>query len=132
MTAIDNSGFLNVCHNCGGAGFTPGISYAFVAATKKLTVTNTSTFPAGDSLNVVNITVTDRFGNSKTAQITTAPVVVDLVVPFDVSLGFNIQATVVSNKRLLADLSAYDVASTIGAASGVLGNADIETDEADE
>lgn len=136
MKAIDNSGFLDVCHGCGGAGFTPGISYAFVAATKILTVTSTSAFPAGDSLKVVNLTISDRFGNSKTAQITVVSVddevAIDLTAGFNVSLGFNIQATIVTDKRLLADLSAYDVASTVGAAAGVLGYADIETDEVEE
>lgn len=134
MKAIDNSGFLDVCHGCGGAGFTPGISYAFVAATKILTVTSTSAFPAGDSLKVVNLTISDRFGNSKHKSIVgpAASTTIDLSADFNVSLGFNIQATIVTDKRLLADLSAYDVASVVGAASGVLGYADIETDEVEE
>jgi hypothetical protein len=131
MKAIDNSGFLNVCHNCGGEGFGPGISYSLNTATKVLTITSTSVFPVTDTLKVINVSVSDRFGNQKKLRIIGPAITgtVDLSTFFNTSLGFNIQAVIVSNKRLIADLTAYEVGATTGAAAGVLGYADIETDE---
>ncbi len=113
MKAIDNSGFLNVCHSCQTTGFVPACTYSFNTSTKVLTVVNTSTYPSGDSLNVVNITVSDKFGNQKTVQINSESVsateTVALATGFNVSKGFNILATVVSTNRLSANLAVYDV-----------------------
>lgn len=126
MNAIDNSGFLNVCYsNCGNNGFLPGLSYSYVPNSKLLTITDTSAFGAGDGLKAINIVVTDKFGKVKHGRITVAAgnVVIDLstVATINPSLGFVINATVVTNFRAIGDLSIYDVANPLGSTSGQLG-----------
>lgn len=122
--AIDNSGFINSCNNCGTAGFNPAVTYAFVALTKMLTVTDASAFGAGDGLAVINVTATDTKGNVKKGQITAAAgnVVLDLSSGFLPQYGYNITATVVSNFRVIGDLSVYGVANPSGQLTGSLGN----------
>lgn len=203
MTAIDNSGLLNICNNCGAEGFVPAINYSFdavgytsapavtftggagsgAAATatvvngrvtaiavtnggsgytsaptvslpggatatatitgdavtavtvtnsgtgKKVKLTDASTFGAGDDLQVINVTVSDHHGNVKNGQITTAAgsVEVDLASNFNFNGGFNIQATIVTDNRVVADLSVYDVYAAT-ATSNALGNTDIQGD----
>lgn len=128
MKAIDNAGLKTFCHSCEVAGFAPAVTYSLNTGTKVLTLVDTTTYPAGDDRGAVNFTVSDRSGNVKTAQMAGADVddtiTIDLSADFVVSDGFVIQAMVVSNNRLIADLTAYDVYKGGGAAAGSLGYLD--------
>lgn len=123
MNAIDNSGFLNVCYNCGAAGFLPGLSYSYVPNSKQLTLTDTSAFGSGDGLKIINIVVTDKYGKIKHGHISAAGgnVVMDLTTGVNPALGFVINATVVTNFRSIGDLSMYNVADPTGSVAGQLG-----------
>ena len=129
MNPFENNALTGFC-GCGVNGFQPAIQYSLVAGTKKLTVTDASVFPAGDSFKNVNIWAIDKHGNEVKGSIK-APagnVVLDLASNFDVNGGFTITATVVSIKRAVADLSVRGVGLALAASSGALGNVDIETD----
>ncbi|RYZ84158.1 MAG: hypothetical protein EOP04_18575 [Proteobacteria bacterium] len=132
MKAIDNSGLKNFCHTCQVAGWAPAVTFSLANSTKILTLTDTSTYPSGDDRNVLNATITDRFGNVKTAQMLGSDVddafTIDLSTGFNITEGFVIQVMIVSNNRLIADLTAYDVyrynTATTGTTAGSLGYLD--------
>lgn len=79
---------------------------------KKLTVTDLTTYPAGDSRSNVNITVADKFGNEVEKQIGVSPAntVIDVVLeglnPVD---GLDVLVTVVSVLGANKDGSAYNI-----------------------
>ena len=79
---------------------------------KKLTVTDNTIYPAGDSRSNVNVSVFDKFGNKVEKQIGTSPanVVVDVVLeglnPVD---GLDALVTVVSTAGKVKDGSAYNI-----------------------
>lgn len=60
---IDNTNLINMCRDCGAAGFLPSIAYTYDAVAKTVTFTNDSTIPSGDSLNKIKVRVHDYFGN---------------------------------------------------------------------
>lgn len=132
MKAIDNSGLKTFCHSCQVAGFAPAVTFSLANSTKILTITDTSTYPSADDRNVLNVTVSDRFGNVKTGQLPGSDVddafTIDLSTGFNLAEGFVIQAMLVSNQRLTADLTAYDVykysTATTGTTAGSLGYLD--------
>lgn len=128
MKAIDNSGLINFCHSCNVSGFVPAITFSMANSTKILTVTDATTYPAGDGANVVNLIVSDKFGNVKTAQITATSTTIDLSTGFNLTEGYTIQAMVASDNRLTADLTAYDVyrysTASTGTTTGSLGYVD--------
>lgn len=64
MNAVDNTGVIDMCLNCGIKGFAPKVSYEYDAANKKVTVTDESTLPAGDTLKIIKLEVTDQEGNA--------------------------------------------------------------------
>lgn len=129
MNPFDNSALTGFC-GCGIKGFQPAIQYALNTSTKELTVTDASVFPAGDSFQNVNVWAIDKNGNEVKGSITAAAgnVVLDLVAPFDINGGFTITATVVSAKRVVADLSVRGVGLALASSSGTLGNIDVEED----
>ncbi len=135
-TAIDNSGFLNVCHNCGCVGFEPSLAFDFNSVAKTLEITDNTTYSAGDARKIVHILVSDKHGNHKSGNIPVGGTgVVTLGLSnsnrgdvMDLSEGINIICTVVSDKRCVADLSAYSVGLVTGSATGDLGNTDNEGD----
>lgn len=61
--AIDNTNLLQMCNDCGAIGFVPSVTYAYDANAATVTVTNASTIPAGDTLNIIKVRVHDFFGN---------------------------------------------------------------------
>lgn len=131
MKAIDNSGLQTFCHSCQVAGWAPAVTFSLANSTKILTITDTSTYPAGDDRKALNVTVTDRFGNVKSAQMAVDvddAFTIDLSSGFNLAEGFVIQAMIVSNNRLIADLTAYDVykysTATTGTTAGSLGYLD--------
>jgi hypothetical protein len=117
MQAINNTGILNICGSCNCTGFAAGVSYAYDAGAKTITVTEGSTFPAADALAIVHVYVTDKHGNSKYGKIEAAGgnVVIN-VAAMNANGGFNIIATVVSNDKCIGDLAVYDVAAATVAA----------------
>lgn len=112
MIAINNKELLDFCQNCGD-NITPKLAYEYSHDTKKVKLTDNSEFGNGDGFNVVNISVTDKFGNKKEAQITTegGDVEIDLSTGFNLQDGFNIQASIVSDNREVADIAIYGVSS---------------------
>lgn len=108
MTAIENSGLLNVCNNCAN-GLVPMLSWSFNAETKVLTITDSSVYSGGDGLAAINVEVHDKHGNVKHGQITVAGgnVQIDLNSEFNENEGFNITATIVTESRNTADLAIY-------------------------
>ena len=119
MQAINNSGLLTICNVCGLTGFAPAIGYVYDPTGETITITDASTFGAGDGMKIEHLYVTEADGKVMYASIGAA----DGSHEFDVSglnpvEGFTINATVVSNKRAMGDLSAYRV----GAGAPTTGN----------
>lgn len=121
MIAIENSGLLNLSHSCINAGFVPSLGYTFDPTAKTVKIDNKSTYPAGDSLLVVNISVHDRQGKQVDAQInsTETSKTID-VSKLLLSDKVNITATIVTKARVKQDLAIYDLggipnSGTIGA-----------------
>ena len=111
---------LTVCNVCGLSGFVPVVGYAYDAVAKTITVTDDSTFAAGDGLAIVHITITDGNGDHVKSKITVTdtPRVVD-VSGLDEFLGFNINVMVVTNNRSQGVLSAYNVGRIMPAAGNL-------------
>ena len=130
MNPFDNSALVTGLCSCTIAGFNPAVSYSLNTTTKVLTVTDASVFPSGDTFKSINIWAIDSKGNEVKGRIAAAAgnTTLNLATNFDVSSGFTITATVVSTKRLVADLSVRGVGLALTASAGNLGNVDIETD----
>lgn len=63
MTPIDNTNLVSgLLRDYIAAGFTPAVAYAYDAGAKTVTVTDSSTIPAGDTLKAVHCKVHDQFG----------------------------------------------------------------------
>lgn len=60
--AIDNTNLLEMNAGIGTIGFIPVVTYAYDAGAKTVTVTNSSTLQAGDSIKEIKIRVHDFFG----------------------------------------------------------------------
>jgi len=110
MISIDNSGVLNYLDFSSGT-FAAKVAYAFNPANAELTITDQSTPPVADTIKIVHVEVSDRFGAIKRASIATAGgnVVIDLdaAPALNLSSGFAIATTVVTNKGLSKDGSAF-------------------------
>ena len=112
MQAIKNTGLLTICNVCGLSGFLPGASYVYNSGAATIVVTEASTFAAGDGLKIMHIYITDADGNIEYYTRTVA----GTNHSFDVSTmnpvhGFTINVTIVTNNRMVGDLSAYNVGS---------------------
>lgn len=109
----------DLCNGCDCTGFVPKLTYVASGAAETVTITDASTFGAGDSFDNVNVWVYDKKGNEAVGSITAAAgnVVVD-VSNLDLAL-LDIKATVVSTAGCKTDLGIYNVPST---GSGELGN----------
>ncbi|GEN74078.1 hypothetical protein [Chryseobacterium lathyri] len=121
MTGLEKDVLQNdLCEGCECTGFVAMLTYALDATAKTVTITDTSTFGAGDDLNVVNAHVYDKDGNEKHGQITAdaGNVVLD-VSSLNLS-SIDILATVISTQGCKADLGSYNIGSV--ALSGSLGN----------
>lgn len=127
-TVIDNTNLINMCRDCGAPGFLPVLVYAFDAAAKTVTVTNTSTIPAGDAFVKVKVRVHDQFGGTKTGQITVAatPLVLD-VSTLNLSKQISLTATIITDLGIIADGGAYGLM-----AAGNVASWDIQKNAADE
>lgn len=63
INTIDNTNLLNMCRDCGAVGFIPSCAYTYDAVAATITVTNSSTIPAGDTLKLVKVRAHDFYGN---------------------------------------------------------------------
>ncbi|GAB0154760.1 hypothetical protein CHRYSEOSP005_00200 [Chryseobacterium sp. Alg-005] len=121
MTGFEKDVLQNqLCEGCECTGFAAKLNYAVDTEAKTVTITDASTFGAGDDLNVANVHVYDKDGNEKHEQITAdgGNVVLD-VSSLNLS-SIDILGTVISTKGCKADLGIYNIGSV--ALSGSLGN----------
>lgn len=126
VQAIDNSGVINVCNDCGTTGFTPVVSYTYDASAKTVAVQDGSTFPSGDSLKKVHVRVLDDFGGEvrDTITVTGAGGAKTInVASLNASKGLKISATVITANNIVADGNALPLA-----AAGSLSNWDVQKD----
>jgi len=120
MNAIQNTGLLNLFQAVSFAGFGPSVAYSLSGTT--LTVTDNTTYPGGDGLKILQITITDREGATVYANTTTTGsggAAAVSVSTLSAAGGFAVKATVVTNNGLLADLGVYGVGSTAPAAGNL-------------
>ncbi|AZA82164.1 hypothetical protein C1637_09960 [Chryseobacterium lactis] len=121
MTGLEKDVLQNgLCEGCECTGFVAKLNYVVDATAKTATVTDASTFGAGDDLNVANIHVYDKNGKEKHGQITAdaGNAVLD-ISSLNLS-SIDILGTVISTKGCKADLGIYSIGSV--ALSGQLGN----------
>ena len=100
-----------LCNDCEKLGLVPKVTYAVDVAEKTVTVTDASTFGAGDDLNVVNVSVYDKDGNEKHGQIAADGGNVMINIAGLNLSSIDIKATVVSTKGAKADLGIYNIGS---------------------
>lgn len=114
VIAIDNAGFLAADFGTGTDGFTPAISYAYDVNGESIAVQDDSTYPDGDGIAAINVTVADHSGAKVYGQITVAGVggaiTVD-VTTLDPYKGFDISCHITTDLRKKSVLSAYGVGS---------------------
>lgn len=123
MNAIKNTGFLNLYGNAIPA-WTPSIGYVYTAGgTNTIVLTDNSTYPAADSIDIIQCEITDDNGISVAGKITVAGgggALTLSTATLDATGGFNIKAMIVSTNGVRADMGQYGVGSST-AASGNLG-----------
>lgn len=126
MGAISNSNLkTGLCGGCDCTGFIPNITFTYDAGAGTITVTDASTYGAGDSRKIVHIRVTDKDGKKVVSNIAAADgddaVTVD-VSSLDLSEGFRLDCTVVTDAGCISD-GHYGRIGMISAA-GTLGSWD--------
>ncbi len=123
MPVINNANLLQMCHDCGAVGFLPVVAYAYDAGGAEITITNTSTIPAGDAFEMLKVRVHDEFGNEvrgvQTVQAT--PLVLD-VSTLNRSKTLAITVTLTTDDEIAADGGAYGYL----AAAGDIANWDVQ------
>lgn len=107
MGPIDNTNLLQMCRDCGAVGFVPTLAYAYDAGAATVTMTNTSTIPAGDTYTTTKVRVTDFFGNEvRGVQPVKATPLVLNISTLNRSKPLMITATVLTANQIAADGSA--------------------------
>lgn len=104
---FDNSNLKdNLCGGCECTGFTPSVGFVYDSGAGTITVTDNSTYPAGDGRKIVNLRVTDKAGTKVDGNIAEADgddaVTLD-VSGLDLSEGYRIDATVVTTAGCISD-----------------------------
>lgn len=101
---IDNTNLLQMCNDCGVAGFIPELSYTYDAGGAELTIVNGSTLPGGVTFTKAKVRVHDFFGAEvrgvQTVQAT------DLVIDVSTlnrSKPLTVTATIILNNNIVAD-----------------------------
>lgn len=105
---IDNTNLLQMCRDCGAVGFVPDVSYVYDAGAATITVTDSSTIPAGDSLVRIRIQVHDAFGGEVRDEIELAGgnQVVNIAT-LDRSKPLAIKVAIYTTNQIAADGGAY-------------------------
>ncbi len=108
MIAIDNSALLALGAGCGCPAFAPVVTMLYVAADEEITLTDSTTFSAGDGFKKINVSATDADGVVVKGAITAAAgdAVLD-VSTLNQSKPIRVSATVVSDGGCMSDGSAY-------------------------
>jgi len=110
MKAIDNSNVLDYPQKAPGLGVAASVAFSYNSGTTTLTITDNSTYPAGDSRKAVNISVFDKFGGKIEAAIGVAPNNVAInIATLNKTEGVSVIATVVSAKNGQRDGSVHEV-----------------------
>lgn len=107
MLAIDNTNLKNDCCNA-IAGFTPKVKAVIDAALKTVTVTDETTYPAGDGLKKLVVKIHDQFGG--TVEGTTGAAI--SIATLNLAKPINITGTVNTTDNLVADGSAYGLSGS--------------------
>ncbi len=106
---IDNSNLLQMCRDCGAAGFIPAFTYAYDATAETVTVTNASTIPGGDAIKLIKARVHDYFGNDVLGS-DPGPVVGAIVInvaDLNRSKPLALTVTISTTGGIIADGGAY-------------------------
>lgn len=113
MTPLDNSGIININGRSCAVGFSPSATYEYVPGDQELIVTDTSSVPDGDDIKVIHVRVSDATGAVKYGKIEAAEgnVTVD-VSTLDATDGLTVNVTFVTDNRLTADGSVYNIGTT--------------------
>jgi hypothetical protein len=136
---FDNSNLKdNLCGGCECTGFTPSVTFVYSAGGGTVTVTDASTYPAGDARKIVNLRVTDKAGTKVDGNIAAADgddAITMNVSSLDLSEGYRIDATVVTTAGCISDGHAGRIGMLI--TEGAIGSWDkdsinIEIGEDDE
>jgi hypothetical protein len=113
MQSVNNQAILGYCCNNLSEGVVGKASFSYDEPGKELTVTDESTFPAGDTLKILHVDVFDRFGGRVYGHIDAAGGNITLdVSTLNPSRGFAVAITVVSNNGVAKDGSAYKIANS--------------------
>lgn len=122
VLAFDNSNLKDAaCGGCDCSGFTPAATFAYNSGAHTVTVTDGSAYDAGDARKMLHARVTAVKGGKAVASSAGAPVVD--VSGLDLSEGFQVFATIVSNNGCISDGHFGNNWGT-SAASGALGSWD--------
>ena len=99
-------------YNKKAGDFQASVAFSYSSGANTLTVTDNTTYPSGDSREVVNVTVHDKFGSKVDAQITDSPdnVVISLA-SLNKTEGLSVEVTLASVKGFHKDGSIHDVAT---------------------
>jgi hypothetical protein len=120
MIAISNAGLANIgLPPVNMTGFAPAVSAAITWGTN-IVFTDASTFPAGDSFGIINITVNDDAGGTASGHISAASGTATISTTGLKQTGvYQIACTVASTKGCLAD-GGIDV--TVANSTATVGN----------
>lgn len=120
---IDNTNLVNLGQSNCATGFTPSCTYGLSGT--NVTVTDASTFKAGDDLDIIHVRITDNDGKYVTGKIETAAGnVVISVSTLNRLDGMAVTAQVVTEDGLTGDISVYDLGRT-APASGTMRYANV-------
>lgn len=126
MSAIDNSNLkTGLCGGCECTGFIPAVTFSYNSGAGTITVTEASTYAAGDARKIVNLRVSDKNGDKVVSNISEADgddaVTID-VSTLDLSEGYRLDATVVTTAGCISDGHAGRIGMLI--TSGAIGSWD--------
>jgi len=107
MNGFSNENIVDrLCGGCECSGFTPKVDLSYVSGTGVLTVTDSSTYPTGDSRKIVHVYARDKNAKKVISSIAAADgdgvITMDLT-SLDKSEGFTIESTVVTANGCISD-----------------------------
>lgn len=119
--AISNDPILNdLCGNCDCSDFVPAATYNYNSGAHTITITDTTVYGSGNSRKVVQLLISDCYGNKVSSSIAGDDVdnaVAVNVAPLNPADGFKVSATIVSVSGCISD----GHARVLGATTGSLG-----------
>jgi hypothetical protein len=106
--AIDNSNLLQMCADCGAAGFVPGATYTYDSATGAVVITAAVTLPAGDAISKIKAQLFDKFGGEVRGNTSTATGTITLDgSTLNNSKPFDLKVSIFTTGHIAADGGAY-------------------------